>query len=619
MSELIDRLEEKIHEHDAAPQRGGLTPYRDPLRIPPVVRPEPGATTVVEQRHTWVRLHSQLPPTAMLAYDGSFPGPTIEVRRGEKARIAWTNAVDGEDDYPLTAVSAPARGRTEVPPSAEPGRGDLVPDPRVPALPAWTVTHLHGAVTNAGNDGWAENAVVRGDAQLSEYPNRHRATGLWYHDHAMSITRFNVYAGLVGQYLIRDDEEDALGLPSGAHEIPLTLADRNLDTDAQGRLTGRLLYKTVVVDPKNAETGQPVELPFTGPYTTVNGVIWPHLDVEARWYRFRLLNASNARFFDLVLVDEENRPVPHALVQIGSDGGLLPSPVPVDFDAATMESLTIAPAERMDLLLDFRALRGKRVRLVNRGGKGTGVPDPVGNVPFPEVMEFRVGTERTGDDFAPPEVLDNSFVTYTHDGFPHGHRMLLLTPPGTKGGGGEPELWELEMVDGEPPVQLPADGWVQVKGKDGTVTTYRRTARRFEDSLNFMLAHGDFEVWNFLNISGITHPMHIHLTDFQILGRDGYDASGFDPKAAGTRTPIAWTPAASGTIAPNEHGHKDVFQSRSGQMLAVMGQFTGGYGRFMYHCHLLMHEDMGMMRPFTVMPREAIPFGHDMGSMPMPM
>lgn len=110
-----------------------------------------------------------------------------------------------------------------------------------------------------------------------------------------------------------------------------------------------------MISEADPETGKPVSLPFLGPYTTVNGRIWPHLDVDDAWYRFRLVNASNARIYDLVLVDEENNPVPGVIRQIGSDGGLLPRPVPVDFDEV-LPQLTIAPAERMDLLIDFSAL-----------------------------------------------------------------------------------------------------------------------------------------------------------------------------------------------------------------------------------------------------------------------
>lgn len=104
--------------------------------------------------------------------------------------------------------------------------------------------------------------------------------------------------------------------------------------------------------------------------------------------------------------------------------------------------------------------------------------------------------------------------------------------------------------------------------------------------------------------------MHIHLADFQLLGRDAYDVSGFDPAVGGTRTPIRHDAGASIPLAPNELGWKDVFRVPGNQMLRVMGKFDGAHGRFMYHCHLLEHEDMGMMRPFVVMPAQVLKFDH---------
>lgn len=591
-----------------------LVPYTDRLPIPEVLRPAKADVrreTEIAVRPTWVRLHSQLPPTLMWGYNGTVPGPTIEVRRGERVRIAWTNRVPRGSEYPVTSVEVPVRPVGTAPATTEAGRGGAEANADVAALPAWTVTHLHGARTGGGNDGWADNAVAQGDAQLSEYPNDHRAVQWWYHDHAMNITRFNVYTGLVGTYLLRDDEEDALRLPRGEREMPLILADRNLDTDEDGRLNGRLLHKTIVVDPKNPETGRPVTAPFTGPFTTVNGVIWPYLDADAAWYRFRLVNASNARIYDLVLLDEEDNPVPGVLHQIGSDGGLLPAPVAVDFDAA-LPTLTVAPAERMDLLVDFRELAGRTLRLVNKGaGKPAGVPDAVNNVRYPHVLEFRVGECPEPDPFVLPQVLSGSFRRYEHGQLHHGHRLVVLTPPGTVGGGGHPEIWEMAEV-AEAPAQ-PTEGVIQVRGADGTVKTYRRISRTFNDGLGFTVAEGTFEQWSFLNLGGPVHPMHIHLADFQLMGRDAYTVDGFDARLGGTRKPVAYDPGRPVPLAPNERGLKDVFRVPAGQLVRVLGRFNGAYGRFMYHCHLLEHEDMGMMRPFVVAPPEALKFDHEGG------
>ncbi|MFJ8648072.1 O-aminophenol oxidase PhsA [Streptomyces sp. NPDC093546] len=614
--ETVENLAQKIVEAvsgSAATRDGELVPYVDPLTVPPVIRPDqPDIRQEIEiaLRPTWVRMHSQLPPTLMWGYEGSVPGPTIEVRRGQRIRIAWTNRIPPGSEYPVTAVEVErVAGRPD--PHNRPGREGVEPSKDVAALPAWSVTHLHGAQTGGGNDGWADNAVGSGDAQLSEYPNDHQAVHWWYHDHAMNITRWNVYAGLVGTYLVRDDEEDALGLPSGARELPLVLADRNLDTEEDGRLNGRLLHKTTVLTREHPETGKPVTLPFLGPYTTVNGTIWPYLDVEDGWYRFRLVNASNARVYDLVLVDEEDNPVPGVVHQIGSDGGLLPRPVAVDFEGG--EPLTIAPAERFDLLLDFRGLAGRSVRLVNKAaGQAPGVPDATRNVPYPQVMEFRVAEGACADTFELPRVLSGSFRRFDHDHIDHGHRLIVLTPPATVGGGGHPEIWEMTEVK-DVDVQVPTTGIIQVKGPDGKVRTYRRTARTFNDGLGFTIGEGTYEQWSFLNLGAPLHPMHIHLADFQVVGRDAYSVAEFDPALGGTRAPVAYDPGRPIPVPANEQGWKDVFRVAQGEMVRVMGRFDGAYGRFMYHCHLLEHEDMGMMRPFVVMPREALRFDHGGG------
>ncbi|MEU8542841.1 O-aminophenol oxidase PhsA [Streptomyces sp. NPDC048717] len=633
-----------------------IEPFADALTTPLVLRPDESGEVVVELRPTWTRLHRQLPPTLMWGYGGSFPGPTIEVRRGQRIKVAWTNRIPKGSAYPVTAVEV-EQSAGQAAPHNRPGREGAEPIKEVAALPAWSVTHLHGAQTGGGNDGWADNAVGFGDAQLSEYPNDHQATQYWYHDHAMNITRWNVYAGLVGTYLVRDDEEDALGLPSGARELPLILADRNLDQDEDGRLNGRLLHKTTRLVAAHPETGKPVSLPFLGPYTTVNGTIWPYADVEAGWYRFRLVNASNARVYDLVLVDEDDRPVTGVLHQIGSDGGLLPRPVAVDFgmgtggaggaggaagagdsegagdaDGVGVVPLTIAPAERFDLLVDFRQLAGRRLRLLNKApGRAPGVADATLNVPYPQVMEFRVGepAERgeepdgrggrgsrdSRDAFEVPPVLSGSFRRYDHAAVEHGHRLVVLTPPGTVGGGGHPEIWEMEEVPEHEQAgpRGPVNGVIRVQSSDGKVRTYRRTARTFNDGLGFTIGEGAYEQWSFLNLAPQTvlHPMHIHLADFQVMAREAYVPAGFDPAVGGTREPVRFDPERPVAVPPNEQGWKDVFRVPGGQLVRVMGRFDGAYGRFMYHCHLLEHEDMGMMRPFVVMPPEVLPLGHD--------
>ena len=163
---------------------------------------------------------------------------------------------------------------------------------------------------------------------------------LWYHDHAIGQTRLNVYAGLAGVYLIRDDEEDALGLPSGDYEVPLIIQDRSFATD------GSLTYP--VSDMAGSEDHPGPWVPeFFGDTILVNGKVWPHFEVEPRKYRLRILNGSNARFYRLRLSD--GRP----FVQIGADQGLLSAPVQTG-------RLLLAPAERADVIVDFRGAAPNR-------------------------------------------------------------------------------------------------------------------------------------------------------------------------------------------------------------------------------------------------------------------
>ncbi|WP_441249272.1 multicopper oxidase family protein [Kitasatospora sp. McL0602] len=568
-----------------------LTKFADPLRIPPTLRPGPELT--VRLTSAEVQLHSELPPTPMWTYEGSFPGPTVEVRRGQRLRVAWENGIT--TPYPAQVGRLPAI--TAPPAENVPGIDPALLDPKAAALPAWAVTHLHGAVTGAGHDGWTDNAILAGESQLSEYPNDQPATALWYHDHAMGITRLNVNAGLAGLYLVRDEEEDGLGLPSDEFEVPLVLCDRNLATAPDGTPTGQLLFKTVG------------PLPFAGRYTLVNGGIWPHHDVRQRWYRFRLLNTSSSRAYRLHLVDETGQRVPDAAWQIGTDSGLLGAPTPL-----SPQGLTLSPAERADLLVDFRALGGRTLRLVNSAPQPydgqpigdtdpVGVPNPANRLPDPEVLEFRVApdAEPDPDPFTLPAVLAQSYQRLSHQTLPeHNHRVLMLgrSPAGVF------QLWEMaEVPDSEvPPAGTVRDGYVQVQQGTGPVRTYRRLSADFNDTLNWRVRQDSWEQWTIINLSIALHPVHIHLIRFQALTRAACDVSAFQQAEGGTTIgkPVTWD--AETPIVPADQGWKDVIKIWPGELVRVAGQFTGATGRFMYHCHILDHEDDGMMRPFTVAP-----------------
>lgn len=268
------------------------------------------------------QLHSELPkPTRVWAYAGMYPGPTIEVNRGEYVYIKWINNLPDKHFLPIDRTLHSS--------------GEHSPEVR-------TVVHLHGAEVEADSDGypdaWYTNNFSkvgpRFEKEVYEYPNNQRAATLWYHDHAIGITRLNVYAGLAGMYIIRDEEEGALNLPSGRYEIPLVIQDRSFNDD------GSLFYPPTVDNPGPDFPFPSVTPGVAGDKILVNGMVWPYLEVEQRKYRFRILNGSNERFYRMKLSNGS------PFIQIGSDGGLLEKPV-------VMDEILIAPAERVDVIIDF--------------------------------------------------------------------------------------------------------------------------------------------------------------------------------------------------------------------------------------------------------------------------
>ncbi|MFT4102540.1 MAG: multicopper oxidase domain-containing protein [Burkholderiaceae bacterium] len=576
----------------------GLEPFRDPLPIPQVLdlrtRTKPVTIRAVNAQ---VQLHSQLPKTPMWTYEGTFPGPTIIAQRNQRLVVEWANALHGK--LPLTCVSTDAGDA--LTPGHRDANGVLLPGHEVvddvAEMPPWTVVHLHGSLTNGWNDGYSTQAVSSGTSQWAEYPNRQEAATLWYHDHAMDVTRLTVAAGLAGMYLIRDANEESLGLPSGEREIPLLFRDINLDTvPGTGTPNGRLLYKV-------GRAADGTLAPFFGTYTTVNGKIWPHLDVDPGWYRFRLLNGSNARQYTLRLVDEDGNDLTSAMTIIGTDGGLLPKPAPVPTGG-----LPIHCSERFDVLIDFRALAGKRVRVTTTGG---GPP-----LPLAHCLEFRVRQQGAPDSFSLPAVLNPGYKRYSHDPVPgsqeptlviparHGHVFIALLPPGTDG---DPHaaFWELAEVEDHKPSDKVKKGMIQVRDATDKLRTFRRMAKMFHDQNTIFLDSGDFAIWNFLHLGGPAHPMHIHMTEFQTLFRRRLDtgtveAPLFNANKGKTRSPLLTREVLP--LEKWEEGMKDTFVIRPGTWQAVAGNFTGADGAFMYHCHILDHEDMGMMRPFMVRP-----------------
>jgi len=577
----------------------GLQKFRDPLTVPPVVRaPRDGRELTITSKVARRRLHSQLPPTTVWSYGGSFPGPTIVVQRDTPVNITWRNSLTGT--IPLTGVEVVGPTTTEaLAATRRPGWRDRTGRPLPHHLPttglseleAWNVVHVHGACVNGVDDGLSTNGVGPGSVQRGRYPNGQAAATLWYHDHAMDITRFNVHAGLVGMYVVQDPREARLRLPQDQYDVPLIISDCNLDTDANGAPNGQLLYKIGVI---GGVGGAPV--PLTGPFTMANGTIWPRMAVGRRLYRFRLLNASVSRIYKLKLVDANNRDISlhQAVTIIGTDGGLLGRPEPFPADG-----LSFAPAERVDVLIDFTALKGRRLVLTN---SATTTVEP-------DIMRFDVALSapvpRSGAAVVPP-ILSTSYKRLERGkNVPHDHdEVFVALAPGGALANAHTQLWELGEVTGHEEhsgMAEPAAGRIQLTDPTtGQVRTFVKKASSFHDSTTLFFRHGRWTVWNFLHLGGPVHPMHIHLAQFQEIDRRKLDVSGWSLPLGGTTAPLSVV--GNLPIEGHDRGWKDTFPVQPAQWISVAGKFVGGTGAFMYHCHLLDHEDSGMMRPFMVRP-----------------
>jgi spore coat protein A len=527
-----------------------LTKFVDRLPIPNTITTNQTLNGVpfydVVMHRFQQKLHRDLPPTTLWGYNAQYPGPTFEVRRGHPIAVKWENNLPGTHFLPIDPTIHGAEPPT--------------PDVR-------TVVHLHGMKDMPDSDGYPEAWFTNGfrktgpffTTQTYHYPNDQQAMTLWYHDHALGITRLNVYAGLGGgQYHIRDDHEDSLGLPSGRYEIPLTIQDRYFNSD------GSLLYP--VQTPGDPDTRvPPIWIPeFFGDTVLVNGGIWPFLEVEPRKYRFRILNASNARVYRMALQESADtgqllgRPGP-VFHQIGSDGGLLPAPV-------TRTQLLIAPAERQDIVIDFSGFKGKSFVLTNDAP----APFPDGDdVVPPDIMVFKVNQPLQGQDRSRLPATLNS--------------VPLISPASSV----RTRDLVLSELDSAPPFENPIMAMINDAHWDDPVTENPKA--------------GSVEIWRIINTTGDAHPIHIHLVQFQILDRQHFDITQYPnlvldqpPQPPENNERPAW---------------KDTVLSYPETVTRVIAKYDlpsganarhGQKFRYVYHCHILEHEENEMMRPYDV-------------------
>jgi len=531
---------------------GGRTPSLRPFAEP---LPVPGAGIVVaspvapDQYHFTLRqisrrLHPQLPKTPIFAYDdgsglggqaGSF-GMAIAAQTGTPVRVSYTHQL------PATY------------PSWIPVDTRLTPLGRQVRMMA----HLHGGFVAAADDGnptVSPDGFGPGETQTVVYPNQapqQSARLMWFHDHAMGATRLNVFAGLAGGYILRDEhdtgtEPNPIGIPGGQYEIPLVIQDRQFNPD------GTFLYPVSTI-PGVTWIGE-----YFGNYMLVNGKVWPYLNVEPRLYRFRVLNGCNARIMSL---DMGGAP----MWQIGAEGGMWDRPV-------RMNRLVLTPAERADVIVDFRGFEGRTLVLHNMTpAPPVSTPAP----PLPTVMQIRVGTSVTakGPSDIPRELP--------------GQRADLRRPDAIK-------YITLNEI-----VPETAGWWLNLNAAHfGKAPEYPRV--------------GTVEDWVFVNMTPDTHPMHTHLFNHQVIGRVPFDASAYQKAHGGPDgVPGGINPApfATGPMlppTPDERGFKDTTKANPGYYTIVRAKVELPTGvrapqAYVYHCHIVEHEDNDMMQSFIVLP-----------------
>lgn len=456
--------------------QAAVTPFSLPLRIPPVLAPSSSTASTDYYDLQLREAYAEIIPglqTRIIGFNGVTPGPTIRARAGRQTVMSHYNGL------PATTLWN------------SPGNCTI---------------HLHGGHVPASEDGYPTDYIRPGMTRSYTYPNNQLPTMLWYHDHCMDFTGPHVWYGMAGLYTISDDYEDSLGLPSGAYEVPLMLQDRNFDAG------GQLVYT------RNRMMGE------TGNTMLVNGTIQPYFDVATRRYRLRVLNGSNARFYRLALSNGQ------AFQVLGMEGGLLPAPV-------TVTSLTLAPAERADIVIDFGKLAvGTAVELRNTLVSSTNS--------IYKIMRFNVNRKEIDPSKVPatlrPLARLNPAQAVTT-------RNFTISAMGGMGGGGGDPMWVINGLGFDP------------------------------NRIDALPKLGTTEIWSFTNRSMMDHPLHMHDVQFQIL-----DINGRAPAAthAGWKDTVI-VPAMGGTAR-------------------VVAKFEDYAGLYMFHCHMLEHEDYMAMAQFKV-------------------
>lgn len=524
---------------------------------------------------TW-KFHPTLPPTNTLGYDDNkggyigYLGPSIETRKNELVSVLWSNDLPSTPESPF-GLSDPLL----VPPDLRNTWGRAV-------------VHVHGGHNPTEYDGGPEHWILPGTSTTYHYSNIADACMVWYHDHALGVTRTNAYAGLAALYFIRDKVEDKLNIPKGKYEVPLVIQDKAFYWEGG---SPQLWYPNPWIPE------------MFGNCMVVNAQLWPVMQVERRRYRLRMLNASQAAFLNLRISDPfgatwpvdpaTNIQVPNSVLPfwvIGMEGGFISK-------AVRKDALLLGNAERCDVIVDFT------------------------NVPTGTVLYLTNNAAQPFEPAAPP-LNYNDVGPY---GDPNSNIMLVM------------KFVVVDRVGKDKTMTMPASIEKVDRLKPSKVKVYRQITLNeapYENDPNFMkvlinnrpfVANlpgadplitetpklGETEIWQFVNLTPDTHPIHLHHSFYQVLDRTPLAidqngdylyalANGGSPISATGKIPAKYLAGPAVPADPEEGGFKDTAKMNPGEVTRIIVKFTEFRGPFVYHCHILEHEENDMMQYMLV-------------------
>ena len=637
----------KTHTAHAAILSAGLS---DPAAQPLFANPAPNALSAgfkYAPKNNKLRIVTEqaVQMTGLVGIDGNTPVPTTIWGYGENGKgvtwpgrtierhvndkpldITWQNKLTDAAGNPLPHLlpvdtslhwAYALHGESSI--NGVDYRQYSIEQDGVPLVP-----HVHGGKNDSSVDGnpeyfFSPGYGVRGPRwQRKRYRYggsdwNNMAGMMWYHDHALGITRLNVYAGLAGFYPLRDDNDtgkvdNPAGLPADPYELGFAVQDRMFSN------TGELFYPSLPGDPFYDDfiTGEGAVLPpdifpgggptalaeFFGDHMVVNGIIWPKYDVEQRQYRVRFLNGTDSRFMRLrlkVVAAGETDPALSTTLQsfyvIGSDQSLR-------VDAAMVDEVDFMPGERLDLVVDFKDVPfGSRVIVENILGDA-----PFGgDLPAPEDLfpDRRTDRVMAFDVEMPLSMVPDTSIG---DGTNLGGGVYIETKPDTP-------VRKLALFEGLDefgrlqPLLGTAEPTDDINGNmvDGSLTWFQPITE------NPVL--GSTEIWEIYNATGDAHPVHVHLVHFEVMNREGYTSGVIDQptqqhngtQGLGFRLVDIVTDGNVRAPDPSEQTRRDMVMALPGEVTRIKMTFDKP-GRYVWHCHILSHEDHEMMRPFHVGP-----------------